>query len=591
LIDNPPNVQGKELAELQATRILIRDLNKMFQELAAPFIRECDAFLARRNSASAAAEITHVALLYQQAARRIEFLAESYSKNRSKAFAHHDAFFTNEVLKKIAFDHRARGRTICEQAHSLDEIDREYRRLASLFRVEIVSFERKRYDNLSHVANKAMNLNSYIGLMGGSYREKLAGASRLLVECEEHRAEIHIPDSDYVLTLDADSVVRPDYALRLAKLLDDNPNMAVAQTPYSAFPGAPNALERLAGATTDLQYVVHQGFTRWEATYWVGANALIRMAALRDIEQRVSERGYMVPVFIQDRTVIEDTESTVDLIARGWTLHNYPERLAYSATPPDFGSLVIQRRRWANGGLIILPKLARYLRDPLRTSGHRLAEAFMRLHYLCSPALGSLALLVILIYPFDDSLTSPWLIATSVPYGFLYGRDLRQNGYRFHDVLRVYSLTLLLLSVNLSGVVRSLRQIITGRKSAFGRTPKVEGRTVSPPTHLCFQWALLACLALSVMISTWQLRFGHAVFSVLNFVALLYGMHRFVGFRNAMLDFRASRLEAKAAREKLWKPTVGKPSGVVTSADRKDAQGTTTSLLRPIKTRRYGTWE
>ena len=52
-----------------------------------------------------------------------------------------------------------------------------------------------------------------------------------------------------------------------------------------------------------------------------------------------------MPVFITARTVIEDTGSTVDLVARGWRVHNHPERLAYSATPPDFGSLIVQRRR------------------------------------------------------------------------------------------------------------------------------------------------------------------------------------------------------------------------------------------------------
>ena len=38
------------------------------------------------------------------------------------------------------------------------------------FRAELTSFERKQYVSLSHEPNKAMNLNSYIGLMGGSYR-------------------------------------------------------------------------------------------------------------------------------------------------------------------------------------------------------------------------------------------------------------------------------------------------------------------------------------------------------------------------------------------------------------------------------------
>ena len=209
---------------------------------------------------------------------------------------------------------------------------------------------------------------------------------------------------------------------------------------------------------------MHQGFTSCKATYWVGANALLRLKALRDIGQWASERGHRVPVYIQDRTVIEDTESTVDLDQSRLDAFNYPERLAYSATPPDFGSLVIQRRRWANGGLIILPKLLRYIQNSSGTVRARLSEAFMRLHYLCSPAAGSFGTLAILLVPFDDSFTSIWLIATAAPYFFLYSRDLRQSGYRTSDVLRVYALILLLLSVNLSGVFRSLRQIISGRK-------------------------------------------------------------------------------------------------------------------------------
>lgn len=67
--------------------------------------------------------------------------------------------------------------------------------------------------------------------------------------------------------------------------------------------------------------------------------------------------------YIQDRTVIEDTESSIDIGSAGWSLVNYPERLSYSATPPDFGSLVVQRRRWANGGLLILPKLWEQIRQ------------------------------------------------------------------------------------------------------------------------------------------------------------------------------------------------------------------------------------
>ena len=131
----------------------------------------------------------------------------------------------------------------------------------------------------------------------------------------------------------------------------------MAQTPYSAFPGSATRIERISGATTDIQHIVHQGMTHYDATFWVGANAVLRKKALDDIREIDYEGDWEIRRYIQDRTVIEDTESTIDLGVHGWTLYNYPERMAYSATPPDFGSLCIQRQRWANGGLLILSKL------------------------------------------------------------------------------------------------------------------------------------------------------------------------------------------------------------------------------------------
>src|SRR5690606_28113833 len=153
--------------------------------------------------------------------------------------------------------------------------------------------------------------------------------------------------------------------------------------PYSSFRNTPTRIERLAGATTDVQHILHQGMTFYNATFWVGANAVIRMEALDDILEIENVNGFEVRRYVQDRTVIEDTESSIDLTLNGWTLVNYPERLSYSATPPDWGSLVVQRRRWANGGLLILPKMWRQWREARRT--HRpmpLAEVAQRMNYM-----------------------------------------------------------------------------------------------------------------------------------------------------------------------------------------------------------------
>ena len=151
----------------------------------------------------------------------------------------------------------------------------------------------------------------------------------------------------------------PEYCLRLVHILEQQEHRhdAIAQTPYSAFPGSATRLERVAGATTDLQHLVHQGLTYYDATFWVGANAVIRKRALDDIAERYYVGDWEIRTYIKDRTAIEDTDSTIDMGIHGWRLFNVPERLSYSATPPDFGSLCIQRQRWATGGMLIVPKL------------------------------------------------------------------------------------------------------------------------------------------------------------------------------------------------------------------------------------------
>ncbi|MET0709637.1 MAG: hypothetical protein ABWY82_22750, partial [Tardiphaga sp.] len=60
-----------------------------------------------------------------------------------------------------------------------------------LFAVPIDIFERKRFANLSHAPNKAMNLNSYIGLIGRTFRiSKDADGVSLLLETPATEAEV-----------------------------------------------------------------------------------------------------------------------------------------------------------------------------------------------------------------------------------------------------------------------------------------------------------------------------------------------------------------------------------------------------------------
>ncbi|HYM03975.1 MAG TPA: glycosyltransferase family 2 protein [Stellaceae bacterium] len=537
LVDDPPSdTHGRE-----RTCNAAAEIQDLFAQEASRLDRQLGDYLRRRREGSTVdGEGVRLARLYEELASWLERRADDFRHASIPSFAHADRLFIDRVLLAPATAHRDRAAALRHDRLDDDRIEREYRRLAALMRVEITSFERKQYANLSHEPNKAMNLNSYIGLIGRSLRAVRSRGSLWLEDCAPSAATLSIPDADYILTLDADSLVLSDYALRLVAVMEGDRRIAVAQTPYSAFPDAPSLLERVAGATTDIQYVVHQGFTRFGATYWVGANALLRLEALRDIRSVATERGIEVPVFIQDRTVIEDTGSTVDLVRKGWKLYNYPARLAFSATPPDFGSLVIQRRRWSNGGLIILPDLIRYC---LSRARHRpsLAEALIRIYYLCSPAVANTALLALLLFPFDSSIGSTWLPLTAVPYYFLYGRDLRQASYRWADLLRVYALNLLLLPVNLAGVLRSLQQAATGRKAPFGRTPKIEGRTATPACYIFCHWLILAYIGAAFVVDASAARYAHAGFEFANGAFYLYGFTVFVGWREAVADLAAWR--------------------------------------------------
>jgi cellulose synthase/poly-beta-1,6-N-acetylglucosamine synthase-like glycosyltransferase len=263
------------------------------------------------------------------------------------------------------------------------------------------------------------------------------------------------------------------------------------------------------------------------------------MAALQDIREEFTERGFTLPRFIQDRTVIEDTESTIDLAMKGWRLHNHTARLAYSATPPDFGALLIQRRRWANGGLIIFPKLLRHIlswkafrKNPLL----HVMEAVVRSNYLLSLTFVNIGLLIMLSYSFEDCTVSLWLPLTALPYYFLYARDLRLNGYRYSDILNVYALNLVLIPVNLGGVVKSIVQAVSGKPSTFKRTPKVTGRTAAPWLYVALELALLASWILGMVFGFIQNHPVSAVLAGVHALLLGYGLVRFLGTKEIYED-------------------------------------------------------
>lgn len=542
LDDKPYPTDSTVLERLNETRELGRDIMKFMSEPRERFaagLREFERYHAKDRHVTPI-QTKELADAYEWTASWLEAKAEKESIED-----HVDVFFVEQVLGELAKELRLVGEALAashrENAHlPYVQVHQLYRRLAWTFDAQIEVFERKKFASLSHEANKAMNLNSYIGLMGGSYHQMDTPAGPILLPIEKgEQGDVTIPDSDFLLTLDADSVLLREYCLRLVYFLQqpDNAKVAVTQTPYSSFRGAATRIERLAGATTDIQHILHQGMSQYGATFWVGANAVIRKKALDDIVEREWVGGFEVRRYIQDRTVIEDTESSVDLALHGWTLINYPERLSYSATPPDFGSLVVQRRRWANGGLLILPKLRQTVRERKRQREFvSRMEVFLRVNYMASIAWASFGLILLLAYPYDGRLLSPFVLLAAMPYFFAMASDLKYCGYKRSDVFRIYGFNLILLPVNLAGVLKSLQQALSGKKIPFARTPKVKDRTVSPILYVVSPLLIVAFSVLTFWRDTTAGNWGNAAYAGFNAIVSVWAIFAYIGLFNTIVD-------------------------------------------------------
>ncbi len=543
LVDDNPFPSDPEVRDkLDRTRAVPQQIGAA---LAEPATRFAEALAAFEHSMTLEGSFDQIALAnlsleYRWAVDWLRRMAAAEPLDD-----HVDAFFIDEVLLGLAEDLKSTADAVDAARLSLEiipavRIHELFRRLTWIFTAELTVFERKRYASLSHEANKAMNLNSYIGLIGGSFREHQTPDGLMLQPVASARgADLTVPYADFLLTLDADSMLLRDYCLRLVHFLEQprNAQVAVTQTPYSSYRGAPTRIERLAAATTDVQHILHQGMTAHGATFWVGANAVIRMEALDDILEIDSSGPFEVRRYVQDRTVIEDTESSVDIGEHGWILVNYPERLSYSATPPDFGSLVVQRRRWANGGLLILPKLWKQIRE--RRLAHQpmsLGEVALRMNYMASIAWASFGLVFLLAYPYDSRLVSPLVLLGALPYFLAMASDLRYAGYKRMDVLRIYGFNLILLPVNLAGVLKSMQQGLTGMKIPFARTPKVNDRTGTPLLYVVLPYFIVA---FSVVVA-WRSWENHSWwtfgFSVLNATLSLWAIIAYIGIRNSLVD-------------------------------------------------------
>jgi cellulose synthase/poly-beta-1,6-N-acetylglucosamine synthase-like glycosyltransferase len=546
LIDNKPNPTSAADQELLTqTRQLPAAIEAWLEEPRTQALALHEKITSERPGKKDA--LAAIALTYRSLAQWLR------TKAAEEVIEDHvDIFFAEQILRGLATELETAAAAMEEQVRAGHKISTERlrqltNRLVWIFSATLTHFERKQYCSLSHEPNKAMNLNSYIGIMGYAYvREETSEGIRLRQTGDVEEADVVVPDSEYLLTLDADSILLPGYCSRLIYYINEpgHEDVAVVQTPYSSFRGAPSRIERLAGGTTDVQHILHQGMSFYGAASWVGANAIIRKVALKDIVETEYVGGYEIKRYIQDHTVIEDTESSIDLALNDWRILSYPERLSYSATPPDFGSLTVQRLRWANGGLLIFPKLLR-LRHQRKHQGRPLplVSFLLRTNYLASIAWSSVGLLLLLAYPYDGRLLSPLVLLAAAPYFIAMAMDLRYCGYKYSDILRIYGFNLILLPINLAGTLKSLQQAITTKKIPFARTPKVKNRTATGWWYLIAPLLIIGFSIITLWRNIEGQNWGNAAFAGFNAFAATWAVISYIGIHNMLVDLWAALVD------------------------------------------------
>src|SRR6266436_5652770 len=188
LVDDPPHPgQASDIRLLTAVRGLAAEIQETLRKPRDHFEDALRAFLERRarGPLDAHQEMQRLAQLYRDAASWFERHGAGYSLGD-----HADALFVEITFRIPAaryLDQANRWtRRIAPAEPALTQtLLADHRRLAARFQADLTGFERKRFDNLSHEPNKAMNLNSYISLMGQHRRIVDSCGSVLLEPAEE----------------------------------------------------------------------------------------------------------------------------------------------------------------------------------------------------------------------------------------------------------------------------------------------------------------------------------------------------------------------------------------------------------------------
>ena len=174
-------------------------------------------------------------------------------------------------------------------------------------------------------------------------------------------------NADILAVLDADHVAAPEFLAATLGYFAD-PRVALVQTPQDFYNvtsfehGSGEAYGEPFHEQTLFYRLLQPGKNRWNAAFWCGTNALVRVAALREVGGAATE------------TITEDIHTTIRLHRRGWKTVYHNEVLARGLAADDAVQYQLQRNRWGTGAMQVL-RAENPLLVPGLTLGQRLGYA------------------------------------------------------------------------------------------------------------------------------------------------------------------------------------------------------------------------
>ncbi len=268
-------------------------------------------------------------------------------------------------------------------------------------------------------------------------------------------------DAEFLVTLDADHVPRPELLERMLGHMAD-PGVAVVQAPqafYNRGFGHPRAEDDpLRNEQSIFFDVICRGKDRHAAAFWCGCPSVIRREALVEVGGVATD------------TVVEDAHTSLLLNAAGWRVAYHNEVMALGLAPEEIGAFVVQRGRWARGSLQMLrldpPLFKRGL-----TRSQRLEYMASCLHFLEGPQ----RLIGLMVPPIVLATGAIPIAAAPLLYLMIFApqlvlipsasKALTRGHYRLIEGER-YSV------VRMEAYLRALAALPRGRGGGFKVTPK-----------------------------------------------------------------------------------------------------------------------